>query len=231
MFDFYINKELDSKMQDALKKIQYKTFDCMIVDIKGHTITKDNIHLYYEFMSDDDLSKYSNMLLATITKRISIVLDNLELTKNDAGNFEDMELHGHFEGKFQKLDSTYGTIPLKYFTFGVKDTLKPIDEYIAEIKDSNTYKEYIASNTKIKLDIVDIKNGCDYDFCTYIVYDDGIEVKRFEDIAYTQKAFVNFHNKIFSEFGAYRVNRSLLQGMSDYDYKKCEAYKSYIVSK
>lgn len=35
---------------------------------------------------------------------------------------------------------------LGYSIFGVKDTLKPIDEYITQIKDSDAYKKYRFNN-------------------------------------------------------------------------------------
>jgi hypothetical protein len=67
-------------------------------------ITKDNIHLYYEFMSDKEL-KYNHLDLIC-----EVLMDRVFLIKD---------------------------------LLGIKDTLKPMDEYIEEIKASDEYKEYI----------------------------------------------------------------------------------------
>ena len=95
-----------------------------------------------------------------------------------------------------------------------------------DYKVGNEYRKYISKNTKIRLEITNIKSGSDFDFCNYIVYNDDIEVKKFNDVAFTQKAFINFHNKIFKEFGAYKVDGNILKKMSNYDYTKDQFYIS-----
>lgn len=181
-------------------------------------ITKDNIHLYYEFMRDEDIKNLDNSNLRDIATGAPIITTIL------SGRFcnvrDSLQIHSSKMDEFKKCIYGLNDFILSQSVFGVKDTLKPIDEYIAEIKASKDYQEYMLKNTKITLDITNIKSGATYDFCTYIIYDAGIEVKRFEDVAYTQKAFINFHKKIFNEFGCYKVNKYLLSSMSDYDYTK-----------
>ena len=92
-------------------------------------ITKDNIHLYYEFMSDDDIKEYSSLIDDIFEDRLDLLLK-----------------------EFKSLEYNQITTD-KYFTFfvsglicfGTKDTLKPIDEYIVEIKASEEYKAYTGS--------------------------------------------------------------------------------------
>jgi len=79
------------------------------------TITKDNIHLYYEFMSDEDKNIYHNLIWTLLVERYKFIIKTLSLCDFQVGV-------GFFK---------------------VKDTLKPIDEYIEEIKESSKYKEYI----------------------------------------------------------------------------------------
>ena len=104
-------------------------------------ITKDNIHLYYEFMSDDVL-KYIDILhpifcnhyhaIVSYFKKIGFIVD-------DGKGYDYDKVH--YKGSFIKRDITmyYGIS-----FFGIKDTLKPIDEYIADIKASEEYKAYAA---------------------------------------------------------------------------------------
>lgn len=117
-------------------------------------ITKDNIHLYYEFMSDEDLKKYSNLLSSIIAVRFYKVVEILNLPKNTNGGFDNSNIYGviaqpqgYFDKQFMKLKCTYGATLLKYDVFEVKDTLNPIDEYIEEIKASKAYKEYIKQSS------------------------------------------------------------------------------------
>lgn len=83
-------------------------------------ITKDNIHLYYEFMSDEDIKKYRHIIMPMFNDRLEII------------------------NKSIKLDAMYISA-ISLSVFGIKDTLKPIDEYIAEIKATEEYRAYISS--------------------------------------------------------------------------------------
>lgn len=94
------------------------------------TITKDNIHLYYEFMSDEDAAKdhyYVNMLNYTFKDRL---IATYRILNDDKAVKKTLKITKH-QNNWIGLS-----------IFGVKDTLKPIDEYIKEIKESSEYKEY-----------------------------------------------------------------------------------------
>jgi hypothetical protein len=93
-------------------------------------ITVDNISLYYEFMSDEDLEKYRVILRNIFYDRKLIILKSL----NFINSYSD-EKKSHY---------IYDAIKKHQSFFGIKDTLKPIDEYIEQIKQSEAYKEYIA---------------------------------------------------------------------------------------
>lgn len=93
-------------------------------------ITKDNIHLYYEFMSDEDKNSYVDILDVLLYARLKeIGLEKLEINN----------VHKHIEKVYYKDTAMF----ISYSLFGIKDTLKPIDEYIADIKESSEYKEYL----------------------------------------------------------------------------------------
>jgi len=98
------------------------------------SITKDNIHLYYEFMSDDDKSKYSVILSQLFYSRQGMAI-NIFNVKNAYNNKNVLNIVWNYHNK-----NVCG-----YSIFGIKDTLKPIDEYISDIKESSEYKEYIES--------------------------------------------------------------------------------------
>ncbi len=101
-------------------------------------IDKDNIHLYYEFMSDEDLEK--------IFKNSSFLHD-IQLDRF----FKIAELLRINTKEFEKFKKSF----LSDAYFGIKDVLKPIDEYIAEIKASSEYKEYMFNNDFDSLDFSD----------------------------------------------------------------------------
>ena len=89
----------------------------------GAEITQENIHLYYEFMSDEDIEKYKEILTEIFQYRYSRIFDNVNLHISHLV-FKTVE-------KYYYVGQT---------VFGVKDNLQPIDEYIEEIKESEAYK-------------------------------------------------------------------------------------------
>lgn len=101
-------------------------------------IDKDNIHLYYEFMSDEDLEK--------IFKNSSFLHD-IQLDRF----FKIAELLRINTKEFEKFKKSF----LSDAYFGIKDVLKPIDEYIAEIKASSEYKEYIAESKESNIEFLE----------------------------------------------------------------------------
>lgn len=94
-------------------------------------ITKDNIHLYYEFMSDEDLYNYSPIINDILDDRLVAISKILPITKNT-----DSSSITYKNGA--DIKKCYVT---KQWFFESKDTLKPIDEYIEEIKESEAYKK------------------------------------------------------------------------------------------
>lgn len=93
-------------------------------------ITKDNIHLYYEFMSDEDIEKFDKILNNNFfANRSTEVMRCL--------NFEKIENWNNYQFFYSKENFCIG-----FEAFGIKDILKPIDEYIEEIKNSDAFKEF-----------------------------------------------------------------------------------------
>jgi len=109
------------------------------------TITKDNIALYYEFMSDEEFRRVSilEILLDTFNKRSTKIIYTL-FPGVDETIRDDIRDNYLLQDRNVSLNIVYlQTI------FGVKDTLKPINQYIKEIKNSSEYKEYISKSTLV----------------------------------------------------------------------------------
>lgn len=130
-------------------------YDCNYeLDFLKNGINIDNISLYYEFMSDVQKIHLSHNILSIIFfERFTQISDLLKISKTF---LTDDKL---INTKYYKTNNTsfpdifddgfcfwysnnMGIIEVSYF--GIKDTLKPIDEYIAEIKENEAYKNYIA---------------------------------------------------------------------------------------
>ena len=60
-----IKKEISNAMIESHREDLIKKLNLMIDDIEnnGDLVTKDNIHLYYEFMSDKDLKKHQDLFV------------------------------------------------------------------------------------------------------------------------------------------------------------------------
>lgn len=116
----------------------FKNFIKEIVEYQlksGVEITRENICLYYEFIDSDVLSSYKRIMRNIIYNRKLYVFKYFCLVVSE--NNEN-EIHWKYLDYTKKY--------LGYSIFGVKDTLKPIDEYITQIKDSDAYKEYRFDN-------------------------------------------------------------------------------------
>lgn len=166
-------------------------------------ITKDNIHLYYEFMSDEDLLDNSLLLITgsnEINKRFNKVVETLNLSKDDyCGAYNDTVIYGFTNGdpEFKKLNVSWGAFILRYEIFGIKDTLKPIDEYIKEIKESEAYKNY--------------KPLCQTEIPDYIQLEEFKEVPRDELFSYLNKTIGKKKWRVQTErtnIYGYRINSS-----------------------
>ena len=95
----------------------------------GAEITKENIHVYYEFMDNESVCKFgrnNSLLYRTHDNRHLQIIELLNIDIKILDNYKKAYIHSYY--------------------FGVKDNLKPIDEYIVEIKNSNVYKEYHFNN-------------------------------------------------------------------------------------
>lgn len=142
----YLEDEACQISEEQILKYLLKT---IIVEI-----SEDNIHLYYKFMNKDDISKYRNILHIFFNKRQPLnIEDFLEIDKEVIR--ENWKYDCFADGKIKT--QSY---------FGIKDTLKPIDEYIEEIKESEKYK---ISTSECRC------NNC----MTYFESDEDLE--RFED--------------------------------------------------
>jgi len=139
---FAENKKIKiEEMQQENKKIKIKFMNKIRFYIKrlrknrnyleflnSVVITKDNIHLYYEFMSDEDLVTHKDVLFFIFSDRSFYVSSSIKLPEKSIS----------FNSKVLSI-------------LGIKDTLKPIDEYIADIKASDAYREYIAKSDNKKI--------------------------------------------------------------------------------
>lgn len=97
-------------------------------------ITKKNINLYYEFMSDEDLEKYKEILTELFQNRYSQVFENVNLHASHLV-FKTIEKYYYVGQSF----------------FGAKDILRPIKEFISEIKEREEYTTYMQNKeNKIK---------------------------------------------------------------------------------
>jgi hypothetical protein len=125
---------------------------CKEFTIIANYETLEVINLYYEFMSDDDFNKYGAYLRILFTSRYTLIRKHFQKIGLlvDNGNGYDFDML-HYKGDVFEYDCPFGDTSIKSKSykgisfFGVKDTLKPIDEYIEEIKTSSEYKEYIES--------------------------------------------------------------------------------------
>lgn len=135
----------DGLNKEVLKNVRYEIANLKVLSLRAKgknadiwynfhkyrttPITKDNIHLYYEFMSDDELQKNNKILSKVFDERFAPICFGLKL--------DVQKLQGNM-----KFAYIYNKI-VEQEVFGVKDVLKPIDEYIKEIKESSEYKNYI----------------------------------------------------------------------------------------
>jgi hypothetical protein len=116
------NTSCESSREIAIAKLNLIVDD---YEKDNNVIDAVNIYLYYEFMSQDILNIYGELLHPILTTRRVDVDDILNVSLE--------QLSFSYDRKGNWTSYTY---------FGLKDILKPIDEYIKEIKDSNDYKQY-----------------------------------------------------------------------------------------
>ena len=105
-------------------------------------ITKDNVHLYYKFMSDEDKYTHSIIIHQSFYERNK----KLELFYTKENGYISIEIMRNiYKNTYVKEGTCYIGECVAQSYFGVKDTMKPIEEYIEEIKASEEYHAYISS--------------------------------------------------------------------------------------
>ena len=146
--DDSLDLELSGSAGNSFYNIKFDVKNDKYLYIKDIT-TLDNISLYYEFMNDDDIFNNIELLNSVLFDRYFYILTHFKEIgficedKNVYKSLRDWE-QIQFKNKHIKRDG------YKYYEisfFDIKDTLKPIDEYIEEIKQSEAYKEYIAKKS------------------------------------------------------------------------------------
>ncbi len=187
------------KFEDFQKELLKENYVYGNSDFK---ITRENINLYYEFMSDEDLLDNSLILITGsngINQRFNKVVETLNLSKDSCGAYNDTVIYGitNENPKFKQLNVSWGAFILRYEIFGIKDTLKPIDEYIKEIKKSEAYKN--------------AKPLCQIEIPDYIQLEDFKEVPRDELFKYLDKTIGKKKWRVQTErtnIYGYRLNSS-----------------------
>ncbi|CAA6807813.1 MAG: Unknown protein [uncultured Sulfurovum sp.] len=100
---------------------------------KETIITKDNIASYYEFMGSNERSTHRDLIHFSFNVRSPLTIYDLLNLEQHRERIDDNWKYSCFQDGRVKSQSY----------FGVKDTLKPIEEYVEEIKSSSEYKEYV----------------------------------------------------------------------------------------
>lgn len=109
-------------------------------------ITKDNIHLYYEFMSNEDKIKVSHTLLNLLFKARALEINKVlnTLYSSELSDLKVINITYYKTNKTSKPAIYDNGKCLDWGgNFGIKDTLNPINEYIKQIKQSEQYQQYI----------------------------------------------------------------------------------------
>ncbi|MDD3467038.1 MAG: hypothetical protein PHE67_07800 [Campylobacterales bacterium] len=112
-------------------------------------VTKHNVHLYYELMSDEDKIKNKIVFDGLMTQRFYAVVKSLNLKidwkEDDFVEFVVARKPDHIV-KIYALNESDSLNVIGQSFFDTKDTLKPIDEYIREIKESEAYQKHAEVN-------------------------------------------------------------------------------------
>ena len=121
-------ENLDKEKAGCVSSCNFKVYFDVVEDLIliKDTITKENISIYYEFMNNDDLIKYKSIIDEILVYRKDFINEKLFST-----------IDSRIKGGYSFTD--IGAYRIKQTIFEVKDTLKPINEYIAEIKKSEQY--------------------------------------------------------------------------------------------
>ena len=165
----------------------------LIKELKSNSIniTKDNIHLYYEFMNTDDLNEYSSLISKSLNSRFGAICSCL--------NLDVTSLQSNMEFEYIRRDT------VRQFVFGVKDNLKPINGYVQKIRESIEIKtqkesteEVIKNNDLIKLD----KSKCKELNLSILDWDDKGEMEEIECIFAKKENYIidGFQYSVYLKF-------------------------------
>lgn len=106
-------------------------------------IDDKNVMKYYEFMSNEELyneylkGRDINTFLSIFKQRSNEVCEKLELNTSDFFTYASNQYYN------VNNTLTYYLIGIEFF--GVKDNLRPLDDYLKEIEKSKEYKKYLKS--------------------------------------------------------------------------------------
>lgn len=148
------NNSFESSIEKAILELNLMVDD---YEKDNNVVDKENIHLYYKFMSDEDLKKILNwsILSNVFSNRIIYITDIFGWRDNK--KVLKLEYWKAFD-KYYVKNNDY----TRFSFFGIIDTLKPIDEYISDIKNSDAFKEF--EKEKQLQESIDISNVVIIDF-------------------------------------------------------------------
>lgn len=107
-------------------------------------LNNNNIDLYYEFLSSNERREYALMLDDILEDRLLSLKLNLGISPEKEGFFNKKET---FDKTPQNGVVKLHPLTYEYSVFGIQDTLKPLDEFIDEIK---AHPQYISLTKDLK---------------------------------------------------------------------------------
>lgn len=135
-------ENLDREKAGCVSSCSFKVYFDVLGDsiLIEDIITKENISVYYEFLKDIDKEKYKDILYIIHANRYKAIKEAMikdQLIFDTPKGIDCDALH------FNRTFTTFKKDTIAYYYdvyyFDIKDTLKPINEYIAEIKKSEQY--------------------------------------------------------------------------------------------
>ena len=132
-------ENLDREKAGCVSSCNFKVYFDVLEDsiLIEDVVTKENMSVYYEFMSDKEIKSLDSSNLRDIktgTPIITTILSGRMIAIRKA-----LLIHPTILDNFKKYIFGLNDSVLSQSIFGIKDTLKPINEYIAEIKKSEQY--------------------------------------------------------------------------------------------
>lgn len=128
--DFYDIKIFKNKKKfnDFQKELKVEGY---LEVYSNFEISVRNIQKYYEYFNNKDLERYSEILDTLFKDRKSFIV--VALLGDDIADFsKSSQLHSNH---YKQTNSLKGYIT-GFSYFGIRDTLKPLIEYVAELKNA-----------------------------------------------------------------------------------------------